>query len=265
MKFALVGGQRLEARPGPSGTCQGCGSSVVAKCGEVRIWHWAHQTKRACDVWWENEGQWHRNWKSHFPANWQEVIHRAADGARHIADVKTPQGWVIELQHSQIAPEERRSRDAFYGKLVWVVDASRRKRDASQFVKALESAALVGGNPYIRRVVKSECRLIQEWSGSSGPVFFDFGDPQTLWWLLAKEPNGAAYLGLFMRNDFIRSHHGEGPELARNFDKFLATYTELVALSEAFIRSQSLGRVAASPPNGLTPYLSRQPRRHRRL
>ena len=97
---------------------------MIAKCGEIKIWHWAHKSRRHCDHWWENETEWHRAWKGLFPDHWQEVVQEDENGVRHIADVKTDQGWVIEFQHSLIKPEERRSRDAFYSKLVWLVDRS---------------------------------------------------------------------------------------------------------------------------------------------
>lgn len=246
MKLAVVDGHRLEAAPGISAACQACGSPVIAKCGEIRIWHWAHQTKQGCDAWWENEGEWHRAWKNRFSISWQEIVHSDERGTKHIADVRTDRGWVIEFQHSHISPDERRSRSAFYKRLVWVVDATRRKTDSSQFAKALETGSPVAGNHYIRRVLTDKCRLLSEWRGSAAPVFFDFGDEQTLWWFIAKEPEGTAYVGLTHRAAFIESHHGKGPESARDFDQFVTTHNELVALSEEFIRSAALGRFA--PP-----------------
>ena len=105
MKFALINGQRQEAKPNLSGECLACGQPMIAKCGEVKIWHWAHKGRCTCDPWWENETEWHRTWKGLFPESWQEVIHQADDGERHIADVKTDRGWVIEFQHSFIKPE----------------------------------------------------------------------------------------------------------------------------------------------------------------
>jgi competence protein CoiA len=43
MEFSLVNGQRHEAQPNLSGKCQVCDQPAVAKCGEVKIWHWAHK------------------------------------------------------------------------------------------------------------------------------------------------------------------------------------------------------------------------------
>jgi competence protein CoiA len=46
---------------------------------------------------------------------------------KHIADVRTIGGWVIEFQHSTLNPDERRSREKFYQRLIWVVDGTKRK------------------------------------------------------------------------------------------------------------------------------------------
>ena len=84
--------------------------------------HWAHKGRRNCDPWWENETSWHREWKSHFPEECREVTHTAPDGEVHRADIKTPTGLVIEVQHSTMTDGERESREAFYGNLIWIVD-----------------------------------------------------------------------------------------------------------------------------------------------
>ena len=127
MKFALVDGNKTEATRGIKGICPSCGSEVIAKCGEVKINHWAHKGTRICDIWWENETEWHRQWKNNFPNDWQEVVNFDVKGEKHIADVKTDEGWVLEFQHSYLKPEERNSRNEFYSKLVWVIDGLEEK------------------------------------------------------------------------------------------------------------------------------------------
>ena len=122
MKYALSNKDRIEATPKAKGICQCCGSELVAKCGTQKIWHWAHKGKRNCDHWWENETQWHRDWKDNFPKEWQEVVHLSDDGEKHIADVKTPNGLVVEFQHSAISLKEKLSRETFYKDMIWVVD-----------------------------------------------------------------------------------------------------------------------------------------------
>ncbi len=97
MKFALVNGNKVEATKGAKGQCPLCDSDLIAKCGELKINHWAHKGKRNCDPWWENETDWHRSWKGKFPIEWQEVVQFDESGEKHIADVKTDQGWVLEF------------------------------------------------------------------------------------------------------------------------------------------------------------------------
>lgn len=251
MKFALVNGQRQEAQPSLSGKCPACDQPMVAKCGEVRIWHWAHQGSRSCDPWWENETEWHRAWKGQFPVNWQEVVHPAETGEKHIADVKTDRGWVIEFQHSYLQPEERRSRDAFYPKLIWVVNGTRRKRDKAQLLEAWKEGVPVGTSSLVRRVFSDSCRLLGEWAGSDAPIFFDLGEEQVLWWLLAKSTDGRAYVARFPRAQFIEIHCSGATQKAHDiFDEFVKDVSKLVADYESHLRVQPL-RWDPLQPRGL--------------
>ncbi|WP_251278937.1 hypothetical protein, partial [Enterobacter hormaechei] len=52
-----------------------------------------------CGPWWENETDWHRRWKSLFPKAWLWASHVAPDGEIDRADIKTPNGIVIEVKH----------------------------------------------------------------------------------------------------------------------------------------------------------------------
>lgn len=213
MKFALINDVKTEASKGANGICPSCGSKLVAKCGEIKVNHWAHIGNRNCDPWWENETDWHRSWKGEFPNDWQEVVHRADSGEKHIADIKTESGWVIEFQHSYLNPEERRSRIAFYKKLVWVVDGLRRKSDKKQFQKVIKESELVSTKLPIRRVFfPEECRFLKEWQDSTVLVFFDFHeteelDNSVLWVLLPTVSTEEAYLATFGRHNFIKTHN----------------------------------------------------------
>jgi competence protein CoiA len=241
MKFALVNGQRQEAQPNLSGECNVCGRPMIARCGEVRVRHWAHKGGRLCDPWWENETEWHRAWKNQFPADWQEISHRAEDGELHIADVKTDRGWVIEFQHSYLKPEERRSRESFYPKLIWVVNGTRRQRDRPQLISAWNEGVPVGVNLPVRRIFSDDCVLLREWGGSNAPAFFDFGELDVLWWLFAKSTNGSAYVGPFPRAVFIASHCGGATEeAARAFDDFVNTFPKQLAELESLINKRPI-------------------------
>jgi competence protein CoiA len=124
MQLALVNDKKLEAFSGGRGKCPVCSVETIAKCGPRIMHHWAHHRIRDCDPWWENETVWHRDWKNQFPLECREVSHVAEDGEIHRADVKTPTGIVIEIQHSTMTDAERISREEFYQNLVWVVDGS---------------------------------------------------------------------------------------------------------------------------------------------
>ena len=100
MKYALINGLKVQAAIGAKGYCPSCGKELIAKCGERKINHWAHKGTRICDSWWEPETEWHRSWKNKFPHNWQETSFiDEQTNEKHIADVLTNQGLVIEFQH----------------------------------------------------------------------------------------------------------------------------------------------------------------------
>jgi len=245
MKYAIVDGQRREAQPGLSGECPVCRAATIAKCGEIKIWHWAHKGKRNCDHWWENETPWHRDWKNHFPDECQEVVQIADDGEKHIADVKTDQDWVIEFQHSYIKPEERRSREAFYGNMVWVVAGLRRKNDLKQFIEAVKYGLQISQKPLVAGVHPLDCRLVKEWSTSRVPVFFDFGEkvpPHGLWLLIPMGLDHTTYITLVGKEDFIGWHRKGDFNPQPLIDLMKAYEQETQRRKEAYYASQRMTR-----------------------
>ncbi len=122
MKFSLVDGVRQEPSPKVKGLCQFCGKPTLSKCGTKVRWHWAHARKGSCDPWWDNESQWHRDWKNHWANDYQEIVDFDEVGEKHIADVKLPNGMVIEFQNSPMSHKELQSREHFYGDMIWVVN-----------------------------------------------------------------------------------------------------------------------------------------------
>ncbi|HEU5087968.1 MAG TPA: competence protein CoiA family protein [Roseiflexaceae bacterium] len=112
----------IEPAPGLRALCPDCHEPVLAKCGAINVWHWAHERGDDCDTWSEAESKWHRAWKAHWPMRLVEVSMQR-DGVRHRADIVGRAGVVLELQHSSITPVEIAAREAFYGRMVWVFDA----------------------------------------------------------------------------------------------------------------------------------------------
>lgn len=214
MKYALANDQRAEAFPGGRGMCPRCNGEVIARCGTHRVHHWAHQGVRDCDSWTEKETEWHRAWKNKFAAECQEFIqHDPLTGERHIADVRTPHGLVIEFQHSHLDPQERIARERFYGNMLWVVDGTRLQRDYPRFLKRRDDLRATKIPGYFTLTFPDEC-LPGMWLDCSAPVVFDFRGiderlppdvfRETLWCLLPGRVERDAVVVGISRDDFVK-------------------------------------------------------------
>lgn len=118
MEYAVKDQKRVVPTPGTQATCELCHASVLAKCGKINIWHWAHKNNRDCDPWSEPESEWHRNWKLHVPLDRREVTM-----ANHRADIVGLNGGIVELQHSSITTTEISERESFYKNMIWLIDS----------------------------------------------------------------------------------------------------------------------------------------------
>lgn len=183
-------------------TCACCGAEVVAKCGRHVVWHWAHLSLDHCDPWWENETEWHRNWKDRFPGDWQEVPGQDAQtNERHFADVKTPAGLVIEFQRSGITLDEVRSREQYYGTMIWVVDGCKNDHDRYNFSNMRSRPDPDTGIAHFKWFGRGG--LFDRWQ-TNKPVFIDFGTDHGFWRLLRYDPKtGEGRVGLVDRDIFV--------------------------------------------------------------
>lgn len=173
MRYADVDGERTQASPKLRGICRGCGGDTIAKCGKHVVWHWSHRSRSHCDRWWEAETAWHRDWKNRFPIDWQEIVlHDEATGEKHIADVRTCLGVVVEFQRSTIEPSEVAAREQFYRRMVWVVDGLRNDLDPRTF-NVMRSGT--DSNGFAGFAWHGRSKLFQRWHTTT-PVFMDFGD-----------------------------------------------------------------------------------------
>lgn len=118
MIWARRNSERVKAlKTGEKASCPLCSKQVIPKCGEIKIWHWAHKIDFECDSFGEPESEWHLNWKNKFLKEQQEVAIK-----NHIADIKNKNGLIIELQNSPISPYNIREREEFYGKMIWLLN-----------------------------------------------------------------------------------------------------------------------------------------------
>lgn len=175
MKFGLVNGVKSEPLKGVTALCPNCGSKMIAKCGSIKVYHWAHKGIRNCDSWWENETAWHRDWKNNFPIEWQEIImHDERTNEKHIADVQTKGGLVVEFQHSFISANERIARENFYQNMVWIVDGTKLENDFIRFSNGYASDFIKTPQEGIYKIRFFEDYFPKSWINSSVPVIFDF-------------------------------------------------------------------------------------------
>lgn len=242
MHLALVNGERTPPAPKLIGNCPVCGDPMLAKCGTIRVHHWAHKGMRTCDPWWERELAWHRDWKNRFPLGWQEIIHFADDGEKHIADVRTEAGLVIEFQHSALQPQERVAREAFYGNMAWVVDSTRLVRDRPRFNENKD--ILRGtGTTGIYTCHAPERLFPRNWINSAACVFFDFGvqegQADLLWCLLPYRVFGQAVVVALQRSYFVEQAKANATVLpAKAIAENVAQTMRLAAARQASINRQ---------------------------
>ena len=215
MRFALIDNNRVEAQPKQQGLCPNCSQPVIAKCGDKKVWHWAHRSITSCDSWWEPETEWHRNWKNNYPAEWQEeTLFDEQTGEKHIADVRTIHKLVIEFQQSSIKPQERISREKFYKNMLWVVDGTRLKNDYPRFRKGKDSLFFAKTNNDNVFIVEFPYEVFPaNWLESSVPVIFDFlglstdetdNIKNTLWCLVPNQKD-KTFVVKIKREDFVKT------------------------------------------------------------
>lgn len=153
LRYANVDGCKRLPFPKGRGTCACCGGTLLAKCGRIVTHHWAHESKDDCDSWSEPLGPWHLWWQNLVDENWIEV----AKGP-HRADIVGNRGVVVELQHSSIGPEDIAAREAYYGEMIWLFDATSRFATSS-----------LNGRSFFSLGRTKHLELCQK------PVFLDFG------------------------------------------------------------------------------------------
>lgn len=204
----------VTAKPGRRGECPTCGGELIAKCGEIVSWHWAH-VSADCDSWSEPETEWHIKWKNCFPIECQEVT-----VGSHRADVLIG-GHAIEFQHSSISASEMREREIHYGELTWVIDG-REFRDRFSVSRPAMQDGIGLKKKYLRHDQGEWCF---DWSHArqslflgveSANLFIDFGHVE--YW-----DKNADYPTLFFVQEWSRGgKFGRGRYMCR--DSFLRRF-----------------------------------------
>lgn len=193
MLYALIDGVKKAATPGNKGNCPFCEVEMVPKCGQFKTWHWAHKRVASCDLWYKPETEWHRRWKQIFGVRNCEVI-ITRDNQKHIADIRTIHGRIIELQNSPINLDTLESREEFYGyDMIWIINGISfsdnfiiRPFQATEYDTYTPEfdrlAKLHGFTPRYRSTIKEKKERFEwkrpkaVWSYANAQVYIDFGD-----------------------------------------------------------------------------------------
>ncbi len=221
MHFAILEGERVEPEKGLKGAvCPICKQPVYARCGEQRMDHWAHKSLIDCDPWKEMETQWHRDWKNRF-GDLQERMHEQ-NGVRHMADVKTDDGFVVEFRRVFINAEGITRREHFFGKkMLWVVDLEHRANAHDKFLSekyALLRVDVPGMEAY--RIGEAKDLFPSRWTNVERIVAFDFGEPR-IWMLFPKRKRDWNVLCVAVSKDeFVE-------DVKSGYAKFREKYGEL--------------------------------------
>ena len=178
-------------------TCPGCGAKVIPKCGEINIWHWAHEANSNC-TYSTGETEWHLRWKSCFyPENVEVTV------GKHRADVFIFDR-IIEFQNSDISIDDIRSRESNYPNLIWVINGEK-FRDRFHFNYK---------GDYVTYTWLYRKKPIQY---MNKPVFIDFGDNSVF---LIRRSHGKNGWGDLMTIDgFFRDHilRGNPPLMIKHY------------------------------------------------
>ena len=193
-------GEKILATKHGRAFCPFCKTVTIAKCGEINPHHWAHESIKVCDEWFESESKWHLHWKSLFPKEFIEVTIQKNE-KRHRADIIGYNGTVVELQHSPISPTVINDRELFYENMIWLFDMASKRHS------------------FTRKAQISETEFSFKWSYPrwslimcKKPLYFDFGTKKMLCVTKLAYSGGTGYY--VDKNDFVLEHGGTPTETA---------------------------------------------------
>ncbi len=103
-------------------------------------------------------GKWHSEWQAEVPAERREVTL-----GRHRADVVTPSGWVVEIQHSYLSVLEADRRERHYGLGIWIVDMDGRQSPPPWTKAVRRWKVFLDYGDYLSPIDRRDLKLTREW------------------------------------------------------------------------------------------------------
>ena len=211
----------------PEAFCPCCKKRMMARVGNVRRPHWAHESGERCDEWWEEESDWRDGWLQVFSqspnADIENVLEK--NGERHFYDARFRDSLVAVFRRTRLPPEQFVKRESFFGNMFWFVEANQSEYKRLQRSFHNHTIKPICGN---RRCYETDndgsLPFYSRWRECHMPVIFDFeqvskGRVKGLWCVLPRHENYRRRLLLFSRTLFISRLNAEGRLLAGSVDE----------------------------------------------
>jgi competence CoiA-like predicted nuclease len=186
MIWATKNNKRIRASPKEKATCPLCNQEVIAKCGEIKIWHWAHKNKTDCEF--EPETKEHLNMKFFLKDKLPHLIIEYNLGFA-IADLYDKiDNVAIEVQHSPISKDKFLERTKNYSNngisVLWIFDNCLLKENCPEFLR--EAHKLYFGRIYVYKKekiypvhferIEREIKINTDFSDIIPEYYDEFGD-----------------------------------------------------------------------------------------
>lgn len=212
MYWAIVDNEKVEPAPKKKGRCPLCQGKVFPRCGDIRVWHWAHYKGENCDTWYEPETYWHLFWKKIFGKENAEIVIKKND-IWHTADIVTKENVVIKLKSSTIQKPEISEHEDFYGeRMIWLINGIDFRE--SFFIRDYDKTYGEWGSKHDMTTNKTGKKRFywgyprRSWENVRRPVFIDFRTEYLFWVKIGmgtKEGIGK----FFSKKEFITKYGGD--------------------------------------------------------
>ena len=175
------------------GFCPCCGKSLNARAGEIRRPHWAHTSVERCDEWWENEEEWHYEWRKLIDitehsceVDIENVLEK--DNVRHFYDARINNRLSIILRRGKLSEDQIQQYESFFGDMLWIVEA--KKSNITRFHRMKDSGVIreIAKRRGCYSMRRGETGFYEKWAKCKAPVVLDFGENEknekNLWVIL---------------------------------------------------------------------------------
>ncbi|MBI9065190.1 MAG: hypothetical protein JEZ14_24615 [Marinilabiliaceae bacterium] len=216
MLWAIVNNNKEFAIPKLKGSCPMCEREVFSKCGNIKIWHWAHHKGESCEKWYEPDADWHLHWKTTFGKENSEIVIKNND-EKHLADIYTKTDVIIELQSNSLKHEEIEEKENFFGeRMIWLINGADFKdhftffdfESYEQYYGWLDIGEQGIQNVSMNKDYSFDWKYFRSsWIGVKRPVFIDF--KHHLFWVKKGMGNSNGIGRFISKEKFIKKYQGD--------------------------------------------------------